>query len=221
GPNGSATSSGKQLPQEWGADKNIAWKAKLPGYGWSSPIIWGDKVFVTTAVTDKQRKPSSGFGGPGGFAGGAGEAGGPRGDAPRGFGGLPQPGQVLAPFLQERLNLTAEQKKQLEELQKQVDGKIRKLLTDEQNKQLLDMRPGTGRGGLGGFAGRAQPGQLVSPFLQERLNLTAEQKKQLEELQKDVDGNLGKLFTDEQNKQFKEMQQGGGRGGLGGFGARP
>src|SRR5260370_20681758 len=49
GPNGSATSKEKDLPAAWGADKNVAWKAKLPGYGWSSPIIWGDKVFVTTA----------------------------------------------------------------------------------------------------------------------------------------------------------------------------
>jgi outer membrane protein assembly factor BamB len=66
GPNGSATSNDKQLPAEWTADKNVAWKAKLDGYGWSSPIICGDKVFVTAAVTDKQKKPSGGFGGPGG-----------------------------------------------------------------------------------------------------------------------------------------------------------
>src|SRR6516162_6052722 len=70
GPNGSATSAEKRLPTEWDADRNIAWKAKLPGYGWSSPIVWGDKVFLTTAVTDKQRKPSGGFGGPGEFGGG-------------------------------------------------------------------------------------------------------------------------------------------------------
>src|SRR5262249_54997025 len=58
GPGGSAVSEEKQLPAEWGADKNVAWKAKLSGYGWSCPIVWGDKVFVTTAVSDKQKKPS-------------------------------------------------------------------------------------------------------------------------------------------------------------------
>src|SRR5262245_36965712 len=52
GPNGAATSDGKQLPAEWDAAKNIAWKAQVPGYGWSSPIISGDKVFVTTAVSE-------------------------------------------------------------------------------------------------------------------------------------------------------------------------
>lgn len=67
GPNGSATSEEKQLPAEWSTDKNIAWKAKVPGYAWSCPIVVGDKVFVTTAVADKQTKPS---GGKGGFGGG-------------------------------------------------------------------------------------------------------------------------------------------------------
>jgi outer membrane protein assembly factor BamB len=71
GPNGSATAAESRLPAEWATDKNVAWKVKLPGYGWSSPIVWGDKVFVTTADSEKQQKPSGGFGfgggGPGGF----------------------------------------------------------------------------------------------------------------------------------------------------------
>lgn len=47
GPNGSAVSDEKDLPVEWGPDKNIVWKTQLPGWGTSSPITWGDKVFVT------------------------------------------------------------------------------------------------------------------------------------------------------------------------------
>ena len=66
GPNGSAVSTEKGLPAEWAADKNVAWSAKVPGYAWSSPIVVGDKVFVTTAVADKQAKPSGGRGGGGG-----------------------------------------------------------------------------------------------------------------------------------------------------------
>jgi outer membrane protein assembly factor BamB len=66
GPHSAAISTDKQLPAEWRADKNIAWKIKVPGYGWSGPIVWGDKVFVTSAVTAKQAKPSTGFGGFGG-----------------------------------------------------------------------------------------------------------------------------------------------------------
>ena len=89
GPNGTAVSDESQLPTEWGKDKNVAWKVALPGYGWSCPVVWGEKVFVTTAVSDKQKKPTAGFGGPGGGFGGPGGPGGPRGPGgPKGgFGG--------------------------------------------------------------------------------------------------------------------------------------
>ena len=46
GPNGSGVSAAP-VPVEFGAEKNMAWKIKLPGRGVSSPIIVGDKVFVT------------------------------------------------------------------------------------------------------------------------------------------------------------------------------
>jgi hypothetical protein len=61
------------------------------------------------------------------------------------FGGGPGFGQVLPSFLQEVLKLTDEQKKQLADLQKDVDGKLAKLLSEEQNKQLKSMREGFGR----------------------------------------------------------------------------
>src|SRR4051812_2296609 len=60
GPTGSGAIEEKQAPAEWDKDKNIQWKAKVPGYAWSSPVIWGDKVFVTTAVSDNQKKPGGG-----------------------------------------------------------------------------------------------------------------------------------------------------------------
>src|SRR5436190_12875009 len=37
-------------PVEWSETKNVKWKVKLPGFGTSTPIIWGDRVFVLTAV---------------------------------------------------------------------------------------------------------------------------------------------------------------------------
>lgn len=86
GPGGSATATETNLPEEWSTSKNVAWKVKVPGYGWSSPIVWGDKVFVTTAVSDKQQKPG-GFGMPGGGRGGP--PGGGRGGPPGGGGGFP------------------------------------------------------------------------------------------------------------------------------------
>lgn len=40
------------LPDSWSLTKNIIWKTDIPGRGWSSPIIWGDRVFVTSVVRD-------------------------------------------------------------------------------------------------------------------------------------------------------------------------
>jgi outer membrane protein assembly factor BamB len=37
-------------PVEWSDTKNVAWRVPIPGRGFSSPIIWGDKIFLTTAV---------------------------------------------------------------------------------------------------------------------------------------------------------------------------
>src|SRR5262245_32345071 len=68
--NGAAVSG--NLPAEWGADKNVAWKTALPGIGWSQPVVWGDKVFLTTASGENQSKPQPGARGPGGPLGGLG-----------------------------------------------------------------------------------------------------------------------------------------------------
>ena len=100
-----------------------------------------------------------GPGGPNGPGGrGPGGPGGPGGRGPGGFGGPPQPGQVLPAFLQEQLKLTAEQKKELEALQKDVETRLGKILTDDQKKQLKEMGPGSGRGRPGGPGGRGPGG---------------------------------------------------------------
>lgn len=83
GPTGDGVTQETSLPSEWAADKGIKWKAKIPGYAWSCPVVWGDKVFLTTAVSEKQTKPSmrGGFGG-GGFGGGGGGGFGGRRSGP-------------------------------------------------------------------------------------------------------------------------------------------
>lgn len=50
GPDGSGISSEKNLPATWTPTTNIKWKAAIPGRGHSSPIVWGNRIFVTTAV---------------------------------------------------------------------------------------------------------------------------------------------------------------------------
>ena len=42
-----------QLPETWSATDNIAWTTAIPGRGWSSPIVWGDRVFVTSVASDQ------------------------------------------------------------------------------------------------------------------------------------------------------------------------
>lgn len=37
-------------PVDWSEDKNVRWKLRLPGIGHSTPIVWGDRVFVTAAI---------------------------------------------------------------------------------------------------------------------------------------------------------------------------
>lgn len=48
GPRGDGTSAETSVPLTWGKTKNIRWKTPIPGKGHSSPIVWGDRVFVTT-----------------------------------------------------------------------------------------------------------------------------------------------------------------------------
>ncbi|HKX26992.1 MAG TPA: PQQ-binding-like beta-propeller repeat protein [Blastocatellia bacterium] len=53
GPNASGVSEGKSAPTKWDAEKttNIAWKVPIPGLAHSSPVVWEDQVFITTAVS--------------------------------------------------------------------------------------------------------------------------------------------------------------------------
>ena len=50
GPNGQGISTATGLPTHWSDTENIAWKCPIPGEGWSSPVIWNDHIFLTTAT---------------------------------------------------------------------------------------------------------------------------------------------------------------------------
>ncbi|MBA4186670.1 MAG: hypothetical protein C0467_01490 [Planctomycetaceae bacterium] len=59
GPNADGSSPDANPPTKWDAKTNIRWKAELPGKGSSTPAVWGDRIFVLTAVkTDRVAKPS-------------------------------------------------------------------------------------------------------------------------------------------------------------------
>ena len=48
GPHGDGVADDKGLPETWTATSNVVWKTALPGFGSSSPITLGDKIFLTT-----------------------------------------------------------------------------------------------------------------------------------------------------------------------------
>jgi outer membrane protein assembly factor BamB len=54
GPDKQGHSDAVGLPSEWSEGQNVAWKTALPGQGWSTPVVWGNQLWMTTA-TDEGR----------------------------------------------------------------------------------------------------------------------------------------------------------------------
>jgi outer membrane protein assembly factor BamB len=44
----------ENLPTAWSATDNVQWVADVPGWGWSSPVVWADRVFLTSVISDQQ-----------------------------------------------------------------------------------------------------------------------------------------------------------------------
>jgi outer membrane protein assembly factor BamB len=55
GPSAAGVAEGQNLPEQWDAEKGagIKWKTRIPGLAHSSPVVWGDRVFVTTVVSSR------------------------------------------------------------------------------------------------------------------------------------------------------------------------
>ncbi len=56
GPRGDGISLETNAPLKWSATENIAWRTEIPGNGRSSPIVFGDRVFVTTGVNEDESR---------------------------------------------------------------------------------------------------------------------------------------------------------------------
>jgi outer membrane protein assembly factor BamB len=54
GPTGQGLARSNNLPTEWSKTKNVAWKQALPGRGWSSPVVAGGRIYLTTSVVVDQ-----------------------------------------------------------------------------------------------------------------------------------------------------------------------
>jgi Spy/CpxP family protein refolding chaperone len=104
------------------------------------------------------------------------------------------------------LNLSAEQRKQLEKVQTELDAGLAKVLTDEQNKQLKEIRANR-------FGFPPAFGPILFTATQDQLKLTAEQKTKVESVQKEINPKLEKILRDDQNKQLNGIREFMGRMG--------
>src|SRR5882724_2586056 len=57
GPDANPIAAKGRLPEKWSKTENVEWAAEVPGRGWSSPIVNGRRVFLTTVVTEGKSKP--------------------------------------------------------------------------------------------------------------------------------------------------------------------
>lgn len=127
-------------PQQMIRSKGLTEQAEKYGYIVAAPMGYNSSGWYGSRGTG-----GAGFGGAGkGATGGA---------------AVTPPGTVLSPRVQDTLKLTDEQKKQIAEVQKEVDAGIQKILTEAQNKQLKDLKDNPGRG-IGGADAPANLGEL-------------------------------------------------------------
>jgi outer membrane protein assembly factor BamB len=92
GTSGTGVAHGAQPPTTWGDEQNIKWKVKIPGEGYSTPIIWQNRIFLLTAIESNDGSPTPAPA-PRDEASGGSPKGGNRGGDRKGggFGGGPAP----------------------------------------------------------------------------------------------------------------------------------
>ena len=114
----------------------------------------------------------------------------------------PRPGVIMSSIAGEMLDISADQRKQLNEIQKDIDAHLDKLLTADQKK--LSAEWPQDPGGIGYFPSN-QPGQVMASGEQARLKLTDDQKKDMVALQKTVDGSFERVLSTAQKHQIKTV----------------
>ena len=90
GPSGAGIAPAATPPIEWSETKNVKWKANVPGLGFSTPIVWHDRIFLLTAVETSDTAPGAEPATPPPNTA-PDKKGGKRGKGPGGFGGGPKP----------------------------------------------------------------------------------------------------------------------------------
>lgn len=57
GPGSAGLADDTRFPETWSETENVAWKTPIPGMGWSSPVVWKDRVYLTTAISAGSIEP--------------------------------------------------------------------------------------------------------------------------------------------------------------------
>jgi hypothetical protein len=117
------------------------------------------------------------------------------------FGPQPPLGRIMSPVAGDMLAISPEQRKRLDEIQKDIDAHLDRLFSAEQKKQVAERATGAGSP----YSPRPQPGKVMTDAEQNRLKLTDDQKKDMAALQKTVDSRLEKVLTAAQKKQLKSV----------------
>ncbi len=226
-------------PTEWSETKNVKWKVKIPGEGYATPTIWGEKVFVLSAIpTGKKVEPppatapdsSARPNGP------------PEGDGPGGRGGPGGfgPGNFLGRQMLVAADKNSDRKLSRDEFTGLADAWFDKLDTDKAGKldqekfaeRFGDVMGPPPEGGPGGRGGRGGGGRFIGPGFFGATDANKDNTLTREEFK----GAFAKWFTDWNadksgalteeklreglNAALPRPQSGGpgGRGGRGGFG---
>ena len=58
GPGSRGVAEGATLPDTWSSSENVVWISDVPGRGWSSPVAWGEKIFITTVINQGKDEPA-------------------------------------------------------------------------------------------------------------------------------------------------------------------
>ncbi len=135
--------------------------------------------------------------------------------------------QLLPSFLAFFLQLSADQRKEIDQFETDASGKLEKSLTDEQRGRLKDLLKAPGGGAPGGPPTPPDIEHVLSKPIRDKLTLTAEQDKLLDDIQTQSTEKLDKLLNQQQQTQLKGMRDmarafaggappGGGPGGPGG-----
>ncbi|MDE0435240.1 MAG: PQQ-binding-like beta-propeller repeat protein [Bryobacterales bacterium] len=144
GPHNNGVAEG-DAPLHFSGAENVKWKINIPGKGNSTPVIWGDTIFLTTAVpTESTPQAQAG----GGRRAGRGGPGGPQRGGPGARGRGFDPARMLE-------RLPEKQRKQAEELLK---GRSMDELSDEERQQLRAIMRSAFAGGRGRRGERGGPG---------------------------------------------------------------